>query len=59
MQQGRLRLPCHPTLVRQVSALECGTTDTGVVRIAVPERSGHDEVCMALCLAAPGLAEAR
>lgn len=51
-QQGRLALPRHPALLRQLAALEFETTDSGMVRIAVPERAGHDDLVMALCLAA-------
>jgi hypothetical protein len=52
LQQGRLILPRHPQLLFQLSALEFETTDTGLTRISVPERSGHDDVAMAMCLAA-------
>lgn len=52
MQQGRLALPRHPALLRQLAALEFETTEAGTVRIAVPERAGHDDLVMALCLAA-------
>ena len=50
--QGRLRLPRHPRLLSQLSSLEFEEMDSGRVRIAVPERSGHDDLAMALCLAA-------
>ena len=52
MQQSRLALPRHPALLRQLAALEFETTESGTVRIAVPERAGHDDLVMALCLAA-------
>ncbi|MDQ3641562.1 MAG: terminase family protein [Actinomycetota bacterium] len=51
MQQGRLALPRHPALLRQLAALEFETTEAGTVRIAVPDRAGHDDLVMALCLA--------
>lgn len=51
MQQGRLELPPHPGLLRQLSALEFERTESGLMRIAVPDRVGHDDLAMALCLA--------
>lgn len=51
MQQGRLELPAHPALLRQLSALEIERLDSGASRIAVPDRVGHDDLAMALCLA--------
>jgi hypothetical protein len=51
LQQGRLALPRHPSLLRQLAALEYSMTDGGVMRIAVPERAGHDDVAMSLALA--------
>ena len=51
-QQGRLALPRHPALLNQLAALEFETTEAGSVRIAVPERAGHDDLVMALCLGA-------
>ncbi len=62
LQQGRLVLPRHPSLLRQLNALEFETLDSGLTRIHVPERAGHDDVAMSLCLAAsadPRLALAR
>jgi len=50
--QGRLALPRHPRLLSQLSALEFEERDSGTVRIEVPARMGHDDLCMALCLAA-------
>lgn len=50
-QQGRLRLPRHPALLRQLAALEYEVRDSGSMAIAVPERSGHDDLAMAVCLA--------
>ena len=52
LSQGRLALPRHPRLLGQLSALEFEERDSGTVRIAVPERAGHDDLCMALMLAA-------
>lgn len=51
MQQDRLELPAHPGLLRQLSALEFERTESGLMRIAVPDRVGHDDLAMALCLA--------
>jgi hypothetical protein len=50
-QQGRLRLPRHPRLLGQLAALEFETLDSGSMRIAVPERAGHGDLGMGLCLA--------
>ena len=52
LQQGRLFLPRHPGLLRQLSALEYAERDGGTMHIAVPERAAHDDIAMALCLAA-------
>jgi hypothetical protein len=38
--------------LRQLAALEFTTTETGTVRISVPERAGHDDLCSALALSA-------
>lgn len=54
LQQGRLMLPRDPSLLRQLRGLEFEQTAGGGVRIAVPERAGHDDVAMALCLALSG-----
>jgi hypothetical protein len=51
LSQGRLALPRHPRLLAQLSALEFEERDSGTVRIEVPERAGHDDLAMALCLA--------
>ncbi len=51
MQQGRLVLPRHPALLRQLGALEFTALDGGGMRIAVPERAGHDDVAMSFALA--------
>lgn len=52
IQQGRLILPRHPGLLRQLNNLEFSTSDSGHLRIAVPERLGHDDLGMSLCQAA-------
>lgn len=52
LQQGRLVLPRHPGLLRQLAALERETSEAGNVKIAVPERAGHDDLAMALMQAA-------
>lgn len=51
LQQGRLALPRHPALLKQLAALEFSQTESGVMRIEVPERAGHDDLAMSLCLA--------
>ncbi|KAA1426465.1 terminase large subunit domain-containing protein [Nocardioides antri] len=51
VQQKRLVLPREPSLLRQLGALEFVQGDGGVMRIAVPERSGHDDVAMAFAFA--------
>jgi len=51
MQQDRIELPAHPGLLRQLAALEIERTESGASRIAVPDRVGHDDLAMALCLA--------
>ncbi len=51
LSQGRLALPRHPALLSQLAALEYEERDSGNVHIAVPERSGHDDLCMAAALA--------
>lgn len=51
-QQGRLELPPHPGLLRQLAGLEIERGETGSSRIAVPERVGHDDLAMGLCFAA-------
>jgi hypothetical protein len=52
LQQGRLELPNHPPLLRQLQNLSFERLPAGGVRISVPERTGHDDLAMALCLAA-------
>jgi len=48
LQRGRLVLPNHPELLKQLRALEFQNTESGLTKIAVPERSGHDDLAMAL-----------
>lgn len=48
MAQGRIVLPNHPDLLRELRALEFEQTESGLMRIAVPERAGHDDLAMAL-----------
>lgn len=50
-QQRRLRVPRHPGLLGQLEALEYETSESGAVRIAVPESRGHDDLAMGLALA--------
>lgn len=50
MQQGRLVLPRHPSLLKQLAALEFAQGENGLMRIAVPERAGHDDVAMSFAL---------
>ncbi len=52
VQQGRLLLPRHPELLKQLSNLVLEVSESGSVRIAVPDRLGHDDLAMGLCLAA-------
>ena len=56
-QQGRLKLPNFPPLLRQLTNLEFVTTETGLIKISVPEVRGHDDMAMALCLAATGISQ--
>lgn len=55
LEQGRLALPRHPALLRQLNALTFETTEAGSTRISVPEREGHDDLAMAAYLAASAL----
>lgn len=60
LASGRLVLPRHPELLRQLTALTGEQTPSGVLRIAVPDGAGHDDVAMALmqavsCLEPDGL----
>ena len=54
LAQGRLELPREPSLLKQLRALEFEQLASGGMRIAVPDRSGHDDVAMSLCLALHG-----
>jgi hypothetical protein len=51
LQEGRLVLPRHPALLRQLAGLEFEITDAGNTKISVPERVGHDDLAMALAQA--------
>jgi hypothetical protein len=51
LQQGRLELPNHPELLKQLRGLQFEQLQAGGVRIAVPERMGHDDLAMSLALA--------
>lgn len=51
MQQGRLVLPRHPSLLRQLGALEFTMGESGSMRLAVPEALGHDDCAMSAALA--------
>jgi hypothetical protein len=51
LQQGRLELPKHPALLQQLRGLEFEISDAGNLRIAVPDRVGHDDVAMAFAFA--------
>lgn len=48
LQRGHLVLPNHPELLKQLRALEFEQTAAGSMRIAVPERAGHDDLALAL-----------
>ena len=48
LQQGRLILPKHPELLKQLHNLEYEQTPTGAVKIEVPEHAGHDDLADAL-----------
>jgi hypothetical protein len=52
LQQGRLELPNHPPLLRQLRNLSFERLPSGGVRIHVPTHVGHDDLASALCLAA-------
>lgn len=55
LQQGRLRLPNHPALLKQLRSLAFEELPTGGVRLTVPEALGHDDVAMALSMAIQGV----
>lgn len=48
MQSDRLALPRHPELLKQLRSLEFEQLGSGSMRIAVPERAGHDDQVMSL-----------
>lgn len=48
LQTGRLVLPNHPDLLRQLHALTYEQTEIGTLKISVPENIGHDDLAMAL-----------
>ncbi|MFC5996264.1 terminase large subunit domain-containing protein [Pseudonocardia hispaniensis] len=47
LQSDRLILPRHPELLKQLRGLQFEQTSAGGLRIAVPERAGHDDLAMA------------
>ena len=51
LQSQRLVLPRYPELLRQMGNLEYEQMDGGGMRIAVPERRGHDDLVMAMSFA--------
>lgn len=51
LQQGRLDLPNHPELLKQLRGLQYELLPSGGMRIAVPDRLGHDDLAMALAMA--------
>ncbi|MDT2010332.1 hypothetical protein FXW78_55095 [Rhodococcus opacus] len=48
LQQGRIVLPRHPELLKQLASLEFEQTTTGQMKISVPEARGHDDLAMSL-----------
>lgn len=48
LQSGRLVLPAHPPLLRELRSLQFEQLTGGGVRIAVPDNAGHDDMAMAL-----------
>lgn len=58
LQQGRLVLPNHPALLKQLRALQFEQMPGGGVRISVPDAVGHDDLAMALGMAALVLLQA-
>jgi hypothetical protein len=48
LQGGRLVLPRHPELLKQLGALQITETAAGATQISVPENRGHDDLAMAL-----------
>lgn len=52
MEQGRIVLPNHPELLKQLYALEFTQSQNGLMSISVPESLGHDDLAMGLMQAA-------
>lgn len=52
MQTGRLVLPLHAPMLRELRGLSFEQSPSGGLRIAVPEALGHDDIVMSLLLAA-------
>lgn len=48
IQSGRIILPRHPELLKQLRSLQFEQTVAGQMRISVPENLGHDDLAMAL-----------
>ena len=48
LQRGRLILPRHPELLKQLHSLTYEQTELGHFKISVPESAGHDDLAMAL-----------
>lgn len=48
LQAGRLVLPREPELLKQLRSLEFEQLPAGGMRIAVPDRLGHDDIALAL-----------
>ncbi|MDX3099696.1 terminase large subunit domain-containing protein [Nonomuraea angiospora] len=59
LQRGQLVLPRHPELLKQLRSLEFEQTPGGSMKIAVPERAGHDDLAMALMQAISCIRPAR
>jgi hypothetical protein len=57
LQQRRLLVPDDPALLKQLRGLRSEELPAGGVRISVPESIGHDDLVMALALAAHYLVE--
>lgn len=55
LQAGRLVLPRHADLMRQLHSLTFEQTDSGEFKISVPENLGHDDLAMALMQAASSI----
>lgn len=48
LQRKQLVLPRHPELLKQLRGLEYTQTESGLTKISVPERSGHDDLALSL-----------